>query len=131
MPGLSKDRWIGLIILSIWVASCVTPVIPLPPPDPQSMSLALVDPEQSLITMSGRDPAMTNALIFLFNQRAGQGVITRCTDRGAFATEPFEAIVGDRLDMWATRWADESPSSTICLEILGDAQPEGFRECRP
>jgi hypothetical protein len=134
--GLHKIRCLALVAslvaLIFGVSGCVTPVIPLPPPRPEHMSLNVVDQQQSLITINGIDPNLHDVLIFFFNQRTGNGVITRTSRTGEYASEPFEAIVGDRLDTWATRWTDDIPSSSICLVVVGDAQPEGLKEeCPP
>lgn len=129
LSGLHKIRCILLVALIFGISGCVTPVIPLPPPCPDCMSLNVVDQQQSLISISGIDPALPDALIFVFNQRTGDGVITRTSPMGEYASEPFEAIVGDRLDTWATRWTEDLPSSSICLVVVGEAQPEGLKEC--
>ena len=125
---MHKLRCILLVAVILGVSGCVTPVIPLPPPCPECMSLDVVDQQQSLITISGTDPALHDVLIFLFNQRTGDGVITRTSPMGEYASEPFEAIVGDRLDAWASRWTGDVSSSSICLTVVGDTQPEGLKQ---
>lgn len=104
------------MLVLVALNGCVTPVIPLPPPEPRLMAL---DQTKKEIVLAG-DPssAHAGALIFVFNQRTGMGTITQASPTdGRFVTQPIKVEDGDRMDIWAARFAEDDPSSIRCKKV--------------
>src|SRR5690349_1932935 len=79
------------------VAGCVTPSIPVPPPDPQAMSFALdATASTASFTYAPADHRFAGAVVFVFDRNAGHGVIdTARADGSVGPTMPFPATAGD------------------------------------
>lgn len=101
-------------------AACVTPSVPIPPPDIAKMSIE-IDVEQGSVQFAyAPDPSYGGALVYLFNETIGEGIITTARDDGSVGpTEPFAAAPNDRLIV--TFEIDEQLSSR-CV-VIGDSQP--------
>jgi hypothetical protein len=108
-----KRLLVGIGLLLAGLSDCVTPVIPLPPPDPESYAVAL-SADQDRVTISGA--AATGSLIYMLNRNTGSGTITTAQG-GLFKTEPMSARHGDRLDIWTARGIDEAASDTVCATV--------------
>lgn len=103
-----------LVLLAFLVGGCVTPVIPIPPPDPKGT----VDVSNQELTVYG-EPGNTQpeAMVFLYNQRTGTGLITLAEKDGSYLFEPVVVQDKDRLDVWASRWSEDSPSAIVCMVV--------------
>lgn len=103
-----------LVLLAFLVGGCVTPVIPIPPPDPKGT----VDVSKQELTVYG-EPGNTQpeAMVFLYNQRTGTGLITLAEKDGSYLFEPVVVQDKDRLDVWASRWSEDSPSAIVCMVV--------------
>jgi len=116
----------GVLVLAIALGACVTPSIPVPPPDATRMTFA-VDPTQGTATFS-YPSATPGAIVYVFNRNAGQGVIdTARADGTVGPTAPFPAAVGDQLDV--SFQVDDQLVST-CVR-LGDGSPASLGFCIP
>jgi hypothetical protein len=78
--------------------SCVTPSVPIPPPDIAKISLA-IDADGGTVQFSyAPDPSYGGAIVYVFNRDLGEGIITTARDDGSVGpTEPFAAEVNDQL----------------------------------
>jgi hypothetical protein len=105
-------------ILLLVVAGCVTPVIPLPPPQPSSYAVTVDTTHKDTITISNRKgqelPAL--AVIFAFNLTTGVGVIQRVGDNGLFEAT-LQAKDGHKLSFWSSRNTDEATSEMACAVL--------------
>jgi hypothetical protein len=101
------------LLFVVVVGGCVTPVIPLPPPNPSLMSLT-ADTNKGEIVISGKasDPH-SDALYYFYNLRTGYGTIALAQPDGSFTTQPLEAKDGDKLDLWTSRFGEDEPSSVV------------------
>jgi hypothetical protein len=123
------------LAIALWLtmgAACVTPVIPLPPPNIREMGLTVTDPVNHLITVSGPtlDSSQPTAhYVFIVNESNGRGVITLSKDDGSFTTDPFEARDGDTLRLWAAH-APQSKASELTCGIVSYATGK-LDECQP
>ena len=92
--------WLPTIVLAAALAGCVTPSIPVPPPDPQAMTFE-VDATSGTATFSYRgDVSLAGATVYVFDRRLGQGVIdTAHADGSVGPTPPFAAAPGDDVDV--------------------------------
>jgi hypothetical protein len=112
-------RRIALILalgaaLAVGCASCVTPSIPIPPPEAQNMSFT-VDP--SVGTATFQYAASVNyggARVYVFNRTQGQGIIDTAREDGSVGpTAPFPAAIADEVSI--TFETDEQAVSTCVV----------------
>jgi hypothetical protein len=89
--------WLGLVA---WTG-CATPTLPLPPPDPAPLSAPDAD---GMVTVSGT--ARPDALVFIYNEDAEDGVITGSDEEGLFATR-IAAESGHTLTFWQRVGTDD------------------------
>lgn len=99
---------------------CVTPSVPIPPPDVAKMTVD-VDADNGVVQFRyAPDPSYGGAVVYLFNESLGAGIITTARDDGSVGpTEPFAAELDDRLIV--TFEIDEQLSSR-CV-IIGESEP--------
>jgi hypothetical protein len=87
-----------LVLSLVVVAGCVTPSIPIPPPDPEAMEFAL-DTDVGEATFSYPPNAnYADAIVYVYNRDEEMGVIVRARVDGSVGpTPPFPALIGDRI----------------------------------
>lgn len=102
-----------------FLAACVTPVIPMPPPNPSLMQFNQVDPTKGEVLLSGDAGATQGGtLVFIFHPASGKGQIIQAAQDGSFASDPIKAAEDDQLEIWSTRFEAESePSSVVCILV--------------
>jgi hypothetical protein len=84
--------------------SCVTPVIPLPPPPLYDMTFALSGPQNDAIVLScprQANPAYGGHDIFVYNRTEKKVVVVTAAFDGSFTTDPLPAKDGDEIEIWA------------------------------
>jgi len=114
------------LLAAMILAGCVTPVIPIPPP---IFELERQDLTQTVVVKSGQASGQhANALIYFLNLTTGEGVITQADEYGKYRSAALKAIEGQQLELWAARFADDSPSSIICF-VLDQKSPTGWNDC--
>lgn len=102
-----------------FLTACVTPVIPMPPPNPLLMELKQVDPQKGEVVLSGSPgAAQGGTLVHIFHPHSGKGQILETGQDGSFASDPIRAAEGDQLEVWSARFVAESePSSVLCIVV--------------
>ncbi len=119
-------RLTTVLFIALVLASCVTPVIPLPPPE----NVYLKELDQTLKQVVVAGPASGphgDALFYVLNQRTGRGTITQGEPDGSFVSAPLEADDGDRLGIWAARFSEDAASSVLC-EVV-DYKQKALVDC--
>src|SRR5690349_1597556 len=85
-------RRLVAISLVIGLAGCVTPSIPIPPPDPAAMTFRLTGlggPDSAASFAYDADANYSDATVFVFNRDLGVGIITTAkTDGSVDPTAP-------------------------------------------
>ncbi len=119
-----------VVIALVSLAGCVTPSIPIPPPDPSQMTVQITPPD-STSTGTGVMSYPSNDLYeagtaYVFNDTVGSGVIQRISDDGSFTTQPFPAVVGNQVVVSIT--TNQQTVST-CV-VLRDGQQSGTDYCQ-
>jgi hypothetical protein len=113
-----------VVILLFVVAGCVTPSIPIPPPDPAKMTFHLSG-GQATFTYA-HDDLYVGATAYVFNSVRGLGVIQTANPDGSIGpTQPFPAMVGDTVIVSIQR-VDQTESK--CVRVK-DGQPDAFDPC--
>jgi hypothetical protein len=118
---------IALIGLTSSLAGCVTPSIPIPPPDPSSMTFAVtVDPSGLIDSASLSYPATENyrgGITYIYNRTLGVGIIQNVNADGSIGpTTPVDAALGNSLVISIE--TDEQTVSTCVL--LREGTPSNY-----
>ena len=102
------------------VGACVTPSIPIPPPEPAKMTFA-VDTTANQATFAY--PATDNyvgSVVFVYNRDKGVGIIENAHPDGSVGpTAPVAAVLNDQIVV--TFQVDEQSVST-CIRLREGAQ---------
>lgn len=106
--------------------ACITPSIPIPPPEPSAMTFA-PNPDDGTATFAYRPTERyANAKVYVFNADQGEGIITTARpDGGVGPTQPFPAIVGNQVVI-----TFETPDDTVssCVRVT-DGTPNALDVC--
>ncbi len=104
------------------IAGCVTPSIPIPPPDPGQMTFAITG-DAGATHASFSYPANINyqdAVVFVFNRDRGTGIIdTARSDGSVGPTAPVEAAVGEQIVVSFQR---EDQTVSTCVRLREGTQ---------
>jgi hypothetical protein len=109
--------FVGVVLV---VGACVTPSIPIPPPEPAKMTFA-VDAVMGQATFAY--PATDNyvgSVVFVYNRDKGVGIIENAHPDGSVGpTAPVAAVLNDQIVV--TFQVDEQSVST-CIRLREGAQ---------
>src|SRR4051812_41208824 len=93
-------RLLTIGFLGVSLAGCVTPSIPIPPPDPAKMTFTLmgVAGEQTPSFTYEADLNYADSTVFVFNRIKGAAIITTANADGSVdMTSPVAANIGDEI----------------------------------
>lgn len=126
-PGVPSRR-LALLVLAalLWVApSCITPSIPIPPPEPSEMRVP-IDVQAGTATFSyGPEVNFGGALVYVYNRTREVGVIARARPDGSVGpTQPFPAGDGDNVNV-TFQTGDDSVSTCVVI-TTASAVPSNF-----
>ena len=123
-------RRIGLVLLVLGFAGCVTPSIPIPPPDPAMMNFA--------VTVQGNDSTAVfsyppkadygDAIVYIFNRDQGVGIIERARPDGSVG--PTRAVAGRVNEQIEVSFQLEDQTASRCIR-LRDGQQDPNNYCGP
>jgi hypothetical protein len=120
-PGLAISPAIDLLPLVIvagFVAGgCITPSIPIPPPDPERMTFVVTgDTGNTSATFSyPADINYRNSIVFLYNRDRGLGIIEATRPDGSIGpTRPVSAAIGDQIVVTFQR---EDQTMSTCIRL--------------
>jgi hypothetical protein len=107
-------------------AGCVTPSIPIPPPDPAKMTFTVGTELGTIVSASlayPSTPAYRGGVVYVFNRSIGQGIIELVhPDDSIGPTRPVNASASDQLVI--TVESDEQTVSTCVL--LREGTPSAY-----
>jgi hypothetical protein len=114
-------RSCSLLVLAV-LGGCITPSIPIPPPDPRQMTFAIkLEGQDSTATFAY--PANINyvdSIVFVFNRDRGSGVIQQARSDGSVGpTAPIAAAVGEQIIVSFQR---EDQTASTCVRLREGAQ---------
>lgn len=100
----------------VFFAACNTPSVPLPPPDLPSLTILAAPSPGEVIVQGAVDKRHANVRFYIYDQTAGDGVITPSKADGSFVTSPFGGANGDSLEIYyETQQGDLSQE--LCTEL--------------
>ena len=106
----------------IGLGSCITPSIPIPPPDPSLMEFA--------VTGTGNDTSATftypanqnyrGSIVFVYNRDRGLGIIEAARPDGSVGpTQPVQAALGEQIVVTFQR---EDQTVSTCIRLRNGMQ---------
>jgi hypothetical protein len=105
--------------LALVTGACVTPSIPVPPPDPQAMSFTIdgaTGPGTATFAYTS-NPTLGGATVYVFDRAQGKGVIDTFRRDGTVGpTAPFPATAGDEIDV-TFQEGDQAQSICVLLKV--------------
>jgi hypothetical protein len=119
-------RLLALLPLAL-VAGCLSPTLPLPPPDkPDDMS-PLVDAPDTWV-ISGT--CLEGALVIVFNENTGQGAVIEDRDRDGRYEVEIEAQRCDLAWVEQTLGEDESGRTSFVIQEVTTSGPLDPNACK-
>jgi hypothetical protein len=120
-------RRLALIVM-VGLVGCVTPSIPIPPPDPAAMTFTVATDPGGAITSASLEYPPTETykggLVYVFNRSIGQGIIQTVNANGSIGpTTPVAATSGHALVITVEN--DDQTVST-CITLRDDATAQNF-----
>lgn len=112
------------VVLVCGLAGCVTPSIPIPPPDAGLMTFRLTG-EPGATTASFAYPANVNyvdAVVFVFNRDQGVGIIEAARIDGSVG--PTAAVRADLGDQMVVTFQRDDQTVSTCIRLREGAQSE-------
>lgn len=115
-----------MLAVAVASASCITPSIPIPPPEPAAMTFS-IEPTGDQATFSyAAEPNYSDATVYVFNRTAGVGIIaTARADGSVGPTAPFPARLGDNV---AVTFETDEVSVSTCVVVRAGA-PSSTEYC--
>jgi hypothetical protein len=115
-------RLAGAAVLAVVLGGCITPSIPIPPPDPELMSFAVTgDGADSSATFTyPADVNYRGSIVFVYNHDRGIGIIEAARPDGSVGpTRPVSAALGDQIVVTFQR---EDQTISTCIRLRNGAQ---------
>lgn len=104
------------------VPGCITPSIPIPPPDPGLMTF-VVTGDGASTSATFTYPANTNyreSIVFVYNRDRGLGIIEASRPDGSVGpTQPVQAALGEQIVVTFQR---EDQTVSTCVRLRNGAQ---------
>ena len=103
-------------------SGCITPSIPIPPPDPGLMTFTLIgDGANTSATFSY--PANANyheSIVYVYNRDRGRGIIEAARADGSVGpTQPVQAALGEQIVVTFQR---EDLTASTCIRLRNGTQ---------
>ena len=123
-------RLIIAIAAFLLITGCVTPMIPLPPPDSRLMSLTIKDKSTGVATFKyEKDSRFNGAYFYVFNESTGKGVIQQSNPDGSLESDPLTVKEGNYLSVWVKRASGEERSDIVNL-VVDYSDPRKIRDLK-
>lgn len=130
--GRMSKRTASSVLLALFVSSllaltsCVTPSVPIPPPEPEKMVFAYDGMAGTATFTFDQDPSYGGAVVYVFNRNQGTGIIeTAAADGSVGPTRPFAANLGDQV---LVTFELDTQLSATCVEFQ-DGRSSSALEC--
>jgi hypothetical protein len=88
-----------LFVLAQLGVGCVTPSVPVPPPEPGVVSFSLDASAGTCVVQAALGADWAGGWVVVLADRSGDGDARRVGADGQFTSKPFLAVDGDRVDL--------------------------------
>jgi hypothetical protein len=130
LSSMSRPLRLAGVVASLALAGCLTPSIPIPPPDPELMTFMVVgDGANTTATFSYPANAnYRNSIVYVYNRDRGLGVIEASRPDGSVGpTQPVKAALGEQIVVTFQR---EDLTASTCIRLRNGAQ-SSIDYCNP
>lgn len=115
-------RHLAIVVAGLLAGGCITPSIPIPPPDPEQMTFEVTgDGENSAATFSY--PAninYENSIVYVYNRDRGLGIIEATRPDGSIGpTRPVSAALSEQIVVTFQR---HDLSVSTCIRLRNGRQ---------
>jgi hypothetical protein len=110
------------VLAGLLLGGCITPSIPIPPPDPVLMTfLVMGDGANTTATFSyPADHNYVGSVVFVYNRDRGLGIIEATRPDGSVGpTQPVRAALGDQIVVTFQR---EDQTVSTCVRLRNGTQ---------
>ena len=114
---MRRPLLLALVALAMGLAGCVTPSIPIPPPDPAKMVFTLTgDPGNQSASLTYPPTAnYVGGVAYVYNRSTGLGIIQNVNANGSVGpTTPIGATLGNEI-VFSIENAEQTVSQCIVL----------------
>jgi len=111
-----------VVVAGLVLGGCITPSIPIPPPDPGFMTFAVTgDGASSSATFTyPADINYQDSILFLYNRDRGLGIIEATRPDGSVGpTRPLSAAIGEQIVVTFQR---EDQTISTCIRLRNGQQ---------
>jgi hypothetical protein len=125
-----RALFIGVLVAATLGASgCVTPSIPIPPPDPARMTFEVTTDNTGMITAARFSyPAEENykgGVVYVYNRTTGEGVIKAVNADGSIGpTQSLAATLNNQIQITVEN-ADQTQTVGTCV-LLKEGAPSSY-----
>ena len=121
---------IALVAGTLWASGCVTPSIPIPPPDPALMTFQLQGDVGNTVASFAypSHPTLVDAVVFIYNRDKGMGIIENAHPDGSVG--PTAAVRADLGDQMVVSFQRDDQTASTCVRLKDGAQT-GTSYCDP
>jgi hypothetical protein len=113
---------LAIAVAGLLLAGCITPSIPIPPPDPELMNFMVMG-DGANTTATFTYPSNVNyrgSLLFVYNRDRGLGVIEATRPDGSVGpTQPVKAALGEQIVVTFQR---EDQTVSTCVRLRNGPQ---------
>jgi hypothetical protein len=119
-----------MLVGTLGSAGCITPSIPIPPPDPTLISAELTgEPGSTTASFSyPSHPTLVDAVVFVYNRDKGVGIIENAHPDGSVG--PTAGVRADLGDQMVISFEREEQTASTCIRLKEGAQ-DGTTYCDP
>lgn len=114
-------------ITVVTVDGCVTPSIPIPPPDPAKMTFQVFPQTGTASFAYPPEQNYIGAVVYVFNRDSGRGIIETAHDDGSVGpTQPLGAAIGNSI---VVTFQHDDQSVSTCVRMR-DGQQSAADYCQ-
>ena len=99
------------------LAGCITPSIPIPPPDPSEMTFEIdsANPVGTATFSYPPDDRIRDAVVLIYNRDKGEGIIVSARSDGSVGpTKAFPAVANDQV---VVTFQNAEQTASTCVRI--------------
>ena len=126
----AAPRWATLVGLVLVFAGCITPSIPIPPPDPAHMTfqVSIIDTVSTASFSYPPDANYHAGVVYIYNRDRGTGVIQNVNADNSIGPSPrFAAAIGEQI---VVSVQTSQQTDSICIRMR-EGTGQDANSCAP